>query len=194
VEVPASRRNGTVAERGLDEMDGLLFRVARPHDQGALRARRGYRRFPRAFVSPVEVMDERRCNLGIEVKIEIGVLTTLYSFDGSDREYPYAPLVQDNDGNFYGATEACSCGDNGLQPQHRPAPVRHSANDRWQIWRKRRKPRAGLHGNKRCRFRRSSGGIRRGFDTLLVATVPAGCNDLSPPLAQLTSVLEQCAA
>jgi uncharacterized repeat protein (TIGR03803 family) len=33
-----------------------------------------------------------------------GTLTTLYSFDGKDGEWPYAGLVQATDGNFYGAT------------------------------------------------------------------------------------------
>src|SRR5262249_32723411 len=34
-----------------------------------------------------------------------GVLSTLYSFPGShDKTYPYAPLVQSHDGNFYDTT------------------------------------------------------------------------------------------
>jgi len=33
-----------------------------------------------------------------------GTLTTLYSFDGKDGEWPYAGLVQATDGNFYGTT------------------------------------------------------------------------------------------
>jgi uncharacterized repeat protein (TIGR03803 family) len=33
-----------------------------------------------------------------------GTLTTLHSFDGTDREFPYGGLVQGSDGNFYGTT------------------------------------------------------------------------------------------
>lgn len=34
-----------------------------------------------------------------------GTLTTLHSFVGSDGSFPYAPLVQGTDGNFYGTTQ-----------------------------------------------------------------------------------------
>jgi uncharacterized repeat protein (TIGR03803 family) len=34
-----------------------------------------------------------------------GVLTTLYTFDGSDGESPYAGLVQDTNGKLYGTTQ-----------------------------------------------------------------------------------------
>ncbi len=41
-----------------------------------------------------------------------GSVTTLHAFDGTDGCGSYAPLVQGNDGNFYGM--ASSCGSNGL--------------------------------------------------------------------------------
>ena len=33
-----------------------------------------------------------------------GIVTTVYNFDGTHGSYPYAPVIQGNDGNFYGTT------------------------------------------------------------------------------------------
>jgi uncharacterized repeat protein (TIGR03803 family) len=43
------------------------------------------------------------CGTVFEVTLQ-GVLTVLYSFDGSDGYYPEEPLIQATDGNFYGMT------------------------------------------------------------------------------------------
>jgi uncharacterized repeat protein (TIGR03803 family) len=47
------------------------------------------------------------CSFGCGTVFKItpsGMLTTLHSFDGTDGSYPYAGLVQDTNGTFYGTT------------------------------------------------------------------------------------------
>jgi hypothetical protein len=58
-------------EQCVQEMFPALFRIARPNDQGALRVRGCYGKFPGAFVSPVEAMDKRRRYPLIEIEIEV---------------------------------------------------------------------------------------------------------------------------
>jgi uncharacterized repeat protein (TIGR03803 family) len=52
-------------------------------------------------------------NLGTVFKISNGVLTRLYSFDGTNGAAPYAALVQGTDGNLYGTTYAGGANDLG---------------------------------------------------------------------------------
>ena len=64
--------------------------------------------------------DTAACSLGCGTVFKItqgGTVTTLHTFEGVDGETPYGPLVQSDDGNFYGTTEyggnttaACSMG------------------------------------------------------------------------------------
>jgi hypothetical protein len=58
-------------EQRIHEVFPALLRIARPHDQSALRVRGRDRKFLGALIPPVQAMDKRSCHLRIEFKVKV---------------------------------------------------------------------------------------------------------------------------